>query len=153
MGGGGVVWGGGCVSWWGGFCRVVLFFWWCCWRVVAGLVGCSCYGSLLLAGVLVGRSCGGVVVPVAVVLVLVLCLVVWVCCGLGVGCCCVGSCLVGVVVCWLWVVVLVGLFVVLRSWCVLGFGFLVLLGLTHVGPSNEGHCRLAVTSMAVVIFN
>ena len=51
--------------------------------VVAGWVCCSWFGSFLLAGVLVGWSCGGVVVPVAVVLVVVLCLVVWVCCGLG----------------------------------------------------------------------
>ena len=46
--------------------------------------------------------------------------------------------------------------VLLLGWSVVGsvlVWFLVLLGLTHVGPSNEVHCKLAATSMAVVIFN
>ncbi len=123
----------------GWFCLVGWFFWWSGGPVVAGWVCCSWFGSFLLAGVLVGWSCGGVVVPVAVG--------VGFCFGFGlfvpvvVGgcwCCWFVSCLVCFVGCWVWVVVLVGLFVVLVVVVCAGVWFSRLVRLDARWPEYRG---------------
>ena len=127
-----VVWLAGCG--WLGVLFVVWFVFvgWCAGRLVVRWCGCArggCVGACCVFGRL-GLLWFGLFV--VVVLFLVWCVLLFV--GFG---------------SWFWSVCSLCWW----SWCVLGFGFLVLLGLTHVGPSIEVHCKHAVTSMAVVIFN